>query len=175
VAELVGPQGRVFAFEIEPELAARAQSYLARWANVEVRAGSGTSARLPQVDGVYVNAGATRPLPQWLDALTQGGRLVFPLATADGWGLVLKLTRRGESFAVELVSSVRFICCMGAASESEGEAVAQALRCGALATARALHRGGSPDESCVLAGEGWWLSDRALPEEGPPEIGAPPA
>jgi protein-L-isoaspartate(D-aspartate) O-methyltransferase len=162
LAELVGPQGRIIAFEIEPELAARASSYLARWSNVEVRAESAASTGLPPVDGVYVNAGATRPLPQWLDALKEGGRLVFPLAAVDGWGMVLKLTRSGRSFAVELVCPVRFICCIGAASPGEGEAVARALRSGALARARSLHRDTGPDESCVLAGEGWWLSDRAL-------------
>jgi protein-L-isoaspartate(D-aspartate) O-methyltransferase len=167
LAELVGPQGRIIAFEIEPELAARACSYLARWSNVEVRAESAASAGLPPVDGVYVNAGATRPLPQWLDALKDGGRLVFPLAAVDGWGMALKLTRSERSFAVELVCPVRFICCIGAASPGEGEAVSRALRSGALARARSLHRDTGPDESCVLAGEGWWLSDRALPHQQP--------
>src|SRR5262249_6148916 len=67
VARLVGERGRVIAYEIESDLAARAASNLAPWPQVEVRAVSGASAPLPACDVIYVSAGATHPLAVWLD------------------------------------------------------------------------------------------------------------
>jgi|GEM_PF-1753946 protein-L-isoaspartate(D-aspartate) O-methyltransferase len=43
---------------------------------------SGSTPGLPISDIIYVNAGASRVVTPWLDALTDGGRLIFPL-TAD--------------------------------------------------------------------------------------------
>jgi protein-L-isoaspartate(D-aspartate) O-methyltransferase len=80
LAELVGPTGRVIGYEVDPELAARAVDNLAPWRNVEVRCVSGVAGGLPRCHAVYVNAGATRPAAAWLDALNDGGRLVFPLS-----------------------------------------------------------------------------------------------
>ena len=51
VAELVGTKGRVIAYEIAPDIAARAAANLARYPQVEVRARSGT-ADLPQADAI---------------------------------------------------------------------------------------------------------------------------
>ena len=162
LAELVGPQGRVVGYEIEPELAARARTYLAGWSNIEVRSQSAAGVKLPAVDGIYVNAGATRPEPCWLDALKEEGGLVFPLVTADGWGVMLKARKRGDAFDVDLINRVRFIPCTGVSDEAEGEAVARAFRSGELFDARSLHRGNAHDSSCVLTGKGWWLSNRPV-------------
>ena len=43
LAELVGPSGKVFAYEIEADIADRARQNLARYAQVEVRAASGVT------------------------------------------------------------------------------------------------------------------------------------
>lgn len=63
LALLVGPSGKVIAYEIEPELARQAERNLSPWQNVEVRNASGVGADLPQCDALYVNAGASRPPP----------------------------------------------------------------------------------------------------------------
>ncbi len=164
IAELVGAEGRVVAYEIDPDLAQRALDDLEPWPNVTVRAGSGTGAVLPSSEGIYVNAGASRALAEWLDALKDDGRLVFPLVTAEGSGVTLKVWRRGDAFAVEVVNRVRFIHCAGALDEGEGAEVARAIRSGQLFDARSLHRNDTPDASAVLVGEGWWLSDEVLAE-----------
>ena len=74
LATLVGPKGRVIAYEIEPDIAERAAANLARYPQVEVRARSGVE-DLPAADAIYVNAAASHPLRAWLDALNLGGRL----------------------------------------------------------------------------------------------------
>ena len=79
LAHLVGPAGIVHAYEIEPDLAQKAETNLAPWPCVSVRAQSATDGTLPACDIIYVSAGATRPLDAWLDALRPGGRLLFPL------------------------------------------------------------------------------------------------
>ncbi|WP_347710510.1 protein-L-isoaspartate O-methyltransferase family protein [Methylobacterium tardum] len=61
LAHLVGPTGQVHAFEIDPDLAARATANLAPWPWVQVCARSGVADPLPAADAIYVNAGATRP------------------------------------------------------------------------------------------------------------------
>jgi protein-L-isoaspartate(D-aspartate) O-methyltransferase len=166
LAELVGPEGRIVAYEIEPDLAARASEYLAPWTNVEVRAQSGTEAGLPRANAIYVNAGATRPLPVWLDLLEEGGRLVFPLITEEGWGVTLKVLRRGGGFWTWVLNQIRFIGCAGATDPGEGAAVAESIRRGDLLRTRSLRRESVPDETAVLVGHGWWLSSSLPPEEG---------
>jgi protein-L-isoaspartate(D-aspartate) O-methyltransferase len=162
LAELVGPSGRVIAYEVDPDLAERAAEYLKEWPNVKVEGSSGTLPGLPAANAIYVNAGATRPLAEWLDALLDGGRLVFPLVTEDGWGATLAITRHRERFSVEVINRVRFIGCVGATNAEEGRAVADAFRSGELFSARSLCRDSDPDDTAVLVGDGWWLSSRTV-------------
>lgn len=83
LATLVGDQGRVFAYEIDQELASRAVVNLRYMSNVRVIAGSASEGPLPECDAIYVNAGATGPLDCWLDCLKRGGRRLFPLTPAE--------------------------------------------------------------------------------------------
>ena len=89
LARLIDNNGRILAFEIEPDLAARARENLAHLSNVAVSAASGTEGSLPSSDLIHVNAGATYPIPSWLDALNIGGRLIFPLTPNEGFGCML--------------------------------------------------------------------------------------
>jgi len=72
LAQLVGRRGKVTAIEYDPELAARSVRNLAHWPQVTVIAGDGTQVDFPKTDVIYVNAGATHPLPHWLDRLKEG-------------------------------------------------------------------------------------------------------
>ena len=165
LAELVGPLGRVIAYEIEPALSALASANLRPWPNATVVAASGTeSGPLPMADGIYVNAGATRPHARWLDALADGGRLVFPLASAGafGRGVSLLIERRGSAFAARVLGPSGFIACAGANEAAEGEQVKRAYMSGAVFRAQSLIRDDAPDASAVLTGEGWWLSSKPL-------------
>jgi protein-L-isoaspartate(D-aspartate) O-methyltransferase len=99
LAELVGAKGGVIAYEIEPDIAERAATNLARYPQVEVRARSGVE-DLPLADAIYVSAAASHPLRPWLDAVRPNGRLVFPLQAAGSSGAMALITRpeRGEAW-----------------------------------------------------------------------------
>ncbi|MDC6168716.1 protein-L-isoaspartate O-methyltransferase family protein [Paucibacter sp. XJ19-41] len=160
LAHLVGPDGRVLAYEIEADLAARARQNLA-WAGerVEVMAASASAGPLPACDVIYVNAGATHPPAAWLDALKIGGRLIFPLTPDTGMGCMLRITRLGErSYAATALMRVAFIPCIGARDLAASQSLAAALERQSLGAVRSLHRDSSPDASVWCAGPGWWLS-----------------
>jgi protein-L-isoaspartate(D-aspartate) O-methyltransferase len=156
LAHLVGPSGRVIAYEIEPELGHRAVENLKPWDNVEVRLASGVNDDLPRCDAIYVNAGATRPAASWLDALNEGGRLLFPLVGLQG-GVSLLLTRLQDSIAAKVTGFCAFIPCQDAFEAAEAANVSAASHSG-LWKARSLVRNDEPDDNAVLIGKGWWLS-----------------
>ena len=159
LAHLVGSDGRVFALEIEADLAGRARNNLAHLPNVAVSAASAAEVSLPDCDVMYVNAGATHPLPSWLDALKVGGRLIFPLTPNEGAGCMLLVTRSSESaYAATIVGRVEFIPCIGARDEATSKAIASALERQSLQSVRSLRRGDSTDETAWCVGSGWWLS-----------------
>jgi protein-L-isoaspartate(D-aspartate) O-methyltransferase len=109
LATLVGPGGAVTTIEFDSGLAARAAANFAQWPNVRVIQGDGGQVPFDPADVIYVNAGATRPAPFWLDSLKEGGRLILPLTTYHGFrssehgethprGAVFRVERRGSEF-----------------------------------------------------------------------------
>jgi protein-L-isoaspartate(D-aspartate) O-methyltransferase len=159
LAVLVGNLGKVSAYEIDGDLATRARENLRELSNVEVVAASACEGRLPEADVVYVNAGATHPLPTWLDALKIGGRLIFPMTTNAAFGVMLLVTRRWtDSYAVSIVSQAGFIPCVGARDDAASEALSAALQSRSLLAAKSLRRGGGVDGTACCVGKDWWLS-----------------
>ena len=163
LAELVGPTGQVQAYEIEPELAERAALALAERPNVGVHAQSAFAQPLPPADVLYVNAGASHPPAEWLDALRPGGRLIFPLTGDDGGGVMLLIEDPGHGAPerharARVVAHVQFIGCSGARDALQARRLSHALARGAVEQLRSLRRGTPPDASCWCAGAGWWLS-----------------
>ena len=161
LAELVGEAGRVEAYEIEADIAARAAANLGDRPNVKVHGRSGADGPLPGCDGVYVNAGATAPLAAWLDALNDGGRLLFPLTPDEGPGGLLLVRREGQRFAARIISWAMFIPCIGARDAAQSGRLAQAFQRKDIGQVKSLRRNGAPDASCWVQGEGWWLSSEA--------------
>ncbi|MGE0579702.1 MAG: protein-L-isoaspartate O-methyltransferase [Reyranella sp.] len=161
LAALVGPAGSVVAYEIEPALLAMAKANLAGQPNVSLQGVSGTSGSLPPCDAIYVNAGATHPVDTWLDDLRPGGRLLFPLTPDQGLGGMLLVTRGdGKTWPTRFVCPAGFIPCHGARDPQMAAVLADAFRRQSLWTVQTLHRGTVPDDSCWVAGNGWWLSTR---------------
>jgi protein-L-isoaspartate(D-aspartate) O-methyltransferase len=164
LAELVGPEGRVHAYEIDADLAARAAVNLKHWPQVDVRAKSGIADDLPKVDVVYVCAGITQPSWTWIDALRPGGRLLFPLQPDRGLGGMLMITRpqRGLHWPAKFVSRARFIPCEGQQDPASSQALTEAFA-GQWAGVKSFRIDEPQDETCWFAGDGWWLST-ATPE-----------
>jgi protein-L-isoaspartate(D-aspartate) O-methyltransferase len=159
LAQLVGGNGKVFALEIQSDLAARACANLAHLSNVSVSAASATEGSLPNCDVLYVNAGATHPIPSWLDALNIGGRLIFPLTPNEGFGCMLLVTRHGDNaYAASAVTRAAFIPCIGARDEAASKSIASALERQSLKSVRSLRRDDSADQTAWCVGSGWWLS-----------------
>jgi protein-L-isoaspartate(D-aspartate) O-methyltransferase len=159
LAYLVGPQGRVIAYEIEAHLAERAAANLAPLPQVSVRATSGAEPPLPVCDLIYVNAGATHPVAAWLDAMRVGARLMFPLTADDGAGCMLLVTRRSErGYAARALMRVAFIACIGARDAQASLSLRQAFASRSEHSIRSLRRDDRPDASVWCAGPGWWLS-----------------
>ena len=162
LAHLVGPEGRVIAYEIAPDIADRARANLARYPQVEVRARSGVE-DLPKADAIYVNAAASHPLIAWLDALKVGGRLLFPLQAARSTGAMLLVTRpeSGDRWPARFLSAVVFIPCEGAQDRAIARKLDEAYRRGGTGRVRSLRFGGEPSRSDWLRGDGWALSAEA--------------
>ena len=84
MAELIGPTGKITAIEIDPGLAEKARAALVPWPQITVRNADGAGISFEPADLVIASAGATHPLPSWLDALKPGGRLLFPMTATNG-------------------------------------------------------------------------------------------
>jgi len=166
LAKLVGEEGAVDAYEIDTALAKRAIANLAKLPQVAVHTRSGSESPLPPCDVLYVNAGATAPLPVWLDALKPGGRLLFPLMPDEGSGAMLLITRQNkEGYKARFLFPAQFVPCLGARIESEGRQIAEAFRTNDWRKVHSLHRDDSPDDTCWCSGFGWWLSTEFLPNQ----------
>lgn len=159
LAELVGSDGKVIAYEIETDLADRARRNLSHLTNVQVICASGCVSGLPLVDIVYVSASAPRPMPVWLDALKPGGRLIFPLAPNKGVGCMLLVTRlAGTRYSAVAVCGAAFIPCVDAGDETMSAVLAAALKKQSVSLVKSLRRNDQPDASAWCVGNGWWLS-----------------
>jgi protein-L-isoaspartate(D-aspartate) O-methyltransferase len=162
LAALVGPSGHVEAREIDAHTAARAEQCLAGHANVSIVNRSGTGPDLPVADVIYVNAGTPRVISRWIEALAEGGRLIFPLTVDFQMGGMLLVTRTNGQFTARFTSRAAFIPCLGTEDPKSADALNQAYRGGGWDDVRSLILTQSPDSSCWLEGDGWWLSTRAL-------------
>ncbi len=175
LAHLVGPTGRVVAYEIEPDIAERARTNLAGFPQVEVRARSGVDeapgnilnadegrprSPLPKADCIYVNAAASHPVRAWLHALKVGGRLLFPLQAAHSTGDMLLITRpeQGDAWPARFLCGVVFIACEGAQDPAMGRKLDEAFRRGGAGRVRSLSFGAAPAGTSWLQGDGWSLS-----------------
>ncbi len=163
MAELVGTTGRVDGFEVDPGLAERSRENLSHYRHVEVAAASGTDLQVEGVDALFINAGATHPQANWLDALAPGGRLVLPLTPDKGGGAMMKVKREARGFAASFASNVWIFECAGAREPRAERRLARALKAGGVREVRSLrrdrHRRG---DSCWLHGPGWCFSTKAL-------------
>jgi protein-L-isoaspartate(D-aspartate) O-methyltransferase len=162
LAELVGPEGRIVAVEIDQGVAERAQIALAPWTQVTVVQGDGSHGPFEPADIVVVSAGVTHPLPSWLAALKPGGKLLFPMTPDAGLGAMVYLARKSaDNFAAQLMYGVQFISFSGARNPEVGKQLTAALTRDEGAAVKSLrcdpHEKG---ETCWLHGDGWCFSIR---------------
>jgi protein-L-isoaspartate(D-aspartate) O-methyltransferase len=171
LAHLVGPSGRVTGIEYDSELAARARANLASHPNVEIIEGDGGSVAFDEADVIYVNAGCTRPADNWLDRLADGGRLILPMTSDEGFGAkspeqfasagaVFRIERRGQDYLATWISAVAIFPCAGSRDEVSERALAEAFAKGGWQQVTRLYRHQEIAEECWLRGPGWCLAYR---------------
>jgi protein-L-isoaspartate(D-aspartate) O-methyltransferase len=167
LAEIVGRHGHVTAIEIDPDLARRAGDNLASWPQATVVVADGFTFRSAEpANAVVVNAGVTHISVTWLDMLSpQDGRLLVPLTKNDLWGGFLLIKRRAAealSYPAQHVSPTGIIHCIGGRDPAAEIRLSAALARSRMTDVQSLRRApDEPDETCWLAGEGWWLSTAA--------------
>ena len=164
LAELVGPTGKILAIEIDEPLAERARAALAPWPQVTVINGDGATVSLGESDVVVASAGATHPLPAWLECLSAKGRLVFPMTTTNaGGGMLLVKRRRRDEFEARFLCQVLFYEFSGARDADANDrlelAFAQDRGAGVKSVRTDEH---AEQATCWLHGDGWCLSRREL-------------
>jgi protein-L-isoaspartate(D-aspartate) O-methyltransferase len=164
LAELTGSEGRVIAYEIDEELARRAQSNLARYAHVEVISGDATQAvDLPSLDVVVAFAGVTHVPEPWLSKLSEAGRMALPFTGEDRWGFMMLLERAGGTFPVRSLVPCGFYHCGGARRSDEERAFTAALKAarGKVTDLAHYHRGRSDNciEDAWLVTDAYWISE----------------
>ncbi len=170
LAHLVGPSGRVTGIEYDGDLATRARSNLAPYANVTVIEADGTQAPFDPADVIYVNAGCTRPAERWLDGLADGGRLIMPMTSDQGFGIsapariasagaVFRIERKAADYLAKWISPVAIFPCAGGRDEGSERALAEAFARGGWEKVTRLFRDEDiPDERCWVRGPGWSLA-----------------
>jgi protein-L-isoaspartate(D-aspartate) O-methyltransferase len=170
LAHLAGPSGRVTGVEYDSELALRAKGNLASYANVQIIEGEGTSVSFGEADVIYVNAGCTRPAETWLDRLADGGRLILPMTSDQGFGgalrermasagAVFRIERRGHDYFAAWLSQVAIFPCAGNRDAVSERALAEAFTRGGWQQVTRLYRNQEvPEERSWLRGSGWCLA-----------------
>jgi len=115
---------------------------------------------------VYVCAGVEQIPPSWLAALRPGMRLLFPLVPygEEGGLLLVRHVGADSALSAAFLCPARFVPCIGAEHDAGArERLVSAFRAGTRERVRSLRRPPqAPDDSCWYAGQGWWLSMRAV-------------
>lgn len=155
MAEVAGPTGKVTACEVDPPLAARAKENLSNYPNVTVHETDGATFDPGKCDAIFINAGATHPLPLWLNALTESGRLIVPLTTpigeSIGAGLIAKITKRFGTLPAQIISTVAIYNCTSARNPEIEPLLTEALNNQRLLKLQQIRQDThEPDESCAV-------------------------
>jgi protein-L-isoaspartate(D-aspartate) O-methyltransferase len=163
MAELVGSEGSVVASEAEPDLAARAKENLACYPNVSVHAGDGAVLDPGVCDAMLINTGVTHVHLPWLARLSESGRMVLPLTTGSGSGVMVKIVRGHGGFAVGVVGDVAIYLCTSVRDPRLEPLLDQALATGTLLKLKSVrHDSHVQTSTCVLHREDVCLSSLEL-------------
>jgi protein-L-isoaspartate(D-aspartate) O-methyltransferase len=160
LATCVGPSGRVVGIEIDEALADGARRHLADVPWVEVRQGNAADLAGERFDAILVNAGVTHPLPAWLDALADAGRMIVPITATMapipiGKGPMILLTKNGapEKLSARITGFVAIYSAIGVRDDATNAVVGQALAKAPFAAVKSFRRDAHAlDATCWLHG-----------------------
>jgi len=138
MAECVGAQGRVVAYEVDAALARDAGRNLAGYPTVDLRHGDGSGRLDGPFDAMLINAGVTHPLDTWLDAMAPGGSVVLPITTPMpamgatlGKGVIVLVTAGAEgALEARIVTVVAVYSAEKVRDPSMNDTIGRALMAG---------------------------------------------
>lgn len=81
-----------------------------------------------------------------------------------GPGAEIGVVGIGRSWPARFITQATFIGCQGGQDDEAGRHLAAAMKSRRIDFVRSLRRDGTPDDTCWLRGDGWWLST-AEPED----------
>lgn len=165
MAHVVGETGHVTAIELNANLAHRAAENLRMLKQVSVVSGDASKYQFEPADAILVNAGATHPMPNWLDNLRPGGRLLVSLTAASWAGRVLKVTRRERNFGARFIMPISIFNCEGARDPEEERRLGDSFRRDDAGRVRSLRI-----ETHKIEGSCWFHSDRFCLSSNEPEL-----
>lgn len=166
LAALVGHNGHVHAYEIDPDVARLAARCLVVYPNITLHRVSGASSELPAADVIYVNAAASAPQGAWLAALRPGGRLIFPWSFRERGAATILITRSRDpdcpAFTARAIGRVSFI-----ALEDEQDHRDRPVDAQSVLEIRSLQTRSSrePDGTSIAVFPAHWFSSRAPDRE----------
>ena len=118
LANLVGAEGKVIAFEVNDWIANIGSKAASNIANLDIKIGDATGDLLDsnlKFDFIIAFAGVTHPVKSWLNALADNGVLLLPITGSNGWGAICALKKiSSNSFVCETLGSCGFYQCNGA-------------------------------------------------------------
>lgn len=124
LAELVGPDGRVFSVDIDPEVTDRANELLdatgygSRVVVVQADAENPLPGLDKPVDAILVTVGAWDLAPAWLERLAEGGKIVVPLRM-NGITRVIAFRREGDHLVSISAEVAGFVPMQGKGAHDE--------------------------------------------------------
>lgn len=162
-AHIVGPSGRVVAYEVDRALADAARTNLSGHPWVEVRAGDASEELDSDFDAILVNAGLTHPPDAWLESMAPGARAVLPITgtlaamgSQIGKGLVVQIAKQSASeFPARVIGFVAIYTAAGLRDAALNDQLGKALMAGPMrwqAITRLRRDSHQASESCWLHG-----------------------
>lgn len=163
LAEMVGPEGRVLAIDVDAELAERARQNLSGYAQVSVQTGDGADFDPGMCDAMLINAGVTHPHRRWLDRVSDGGCIVLPLTAKasehHGNGVMIKIAREQAGFSARVISTVAIFHFSSLRDPEMEPLLAKALANRELFKLKSLRLDQhEPGETCIVHARGMCFS-----------------
>src|SRR5207248_2026014 len=117
---------------------------------------------------ILVNAGVTHPLPQWLDALAPGGRMILPLTSSMaamgstlGKGIAFLVANDGPSLSARAAGVGAVYSAIGLRDETMNDSLGKAMMAGPMRWQAVKHLRRDTHEAdgtCWLHASGFCLS-----------------
>ena len=130
LSQIAGPEGHVLAYEVEPDLAARAVANLAGWPNTDVRVGNAATDLEgdAKFDLIVAFAGVTHVPKAWANRLASDAQVLVPLTGENWWGAMILAHPYDGGFEATTLGPSGVYPCAGARDENLAAHITEMFR-----------------------------------------------